>query len=277
MMMASMSASADFKAPFIQALLLHAALISLFSIGWQAAGQIEIKPQTPKFLSAKVVSAKSLAKKQPVKKAASKKVSQKKKAETEAKKRQEKELARKKEQQKKAAERKKAEAKRKDDARKQAALKKKAEAKKKELAHQETLKKQRELELQKQRRIAQEQARQAELAESLAEEQAWQQAQEDDVISQSYVDRIKALVTQAWNRPPSARNEMQVYLRINLVPTGEVISASVIKSSGNLAFDRSAEQAVLKVGHFEVPKESRIFEKNFRQFTFLFNPGDLRR
>ena len=52
---------------------------------------------------------------------------------------------------------------------------------------------------------------------------------------------------------------------------------TLLESSGNPAFDRSAEQAVRKVDRFDVPKESRLFEKSFRRFTLLFKPEDLLR
>ena len=52
---------------------------------------------------------------------------------------------------------------------------------------------------------------------------------------------------------------------------------TILESSGNSAFDRSAEVAVRKVGRFEVPKETRLFEGNFRRFTLLFKPEDLLR
>lgn len=71
---------------------------------------------------------------------------------------------------------------------------------------------------------------------------------------------------------------MQAELSITLIPTGEVIDAVVTRSSGNSAFDRSAIQAVKKVGKFEELRgmPSRLFEKDFRKFKLLFKPQDLR-
>jgi colicin import membrane protein len=72
---------------------------------------------------------------------------------------------------------------------------------------------------------------------------------------------------------------MEVELLVQLVPTGQVISVSVVRSSGNSAFDRSAEQAVHKVGRFEKLKEienPRVFDKYFRRLTLVFRPDDLR-
>ena len=89
---------------------------------------------------------------------------------------------------------------------------------------------------------------------------------------------IRAAVINRWTRPPSARNGMVSVLSIQLVPTGEVVGVSVLQSSGNSAFDRSAMNAVERAGRFpEVGQlEDRIFEANFRRFQLIFKPEDLR-
>ena len=89
---------------------------------------------------------------------------------------------------------------------------------------------------------------------------------------------IRAAVINRWTRPPSARNGMVSVLSIQLVPTGEVVGVSVLQSSGNSAFDRSAMNAVERAGRFpEVAKlEDRIFEASFRRFQLIFKPEDLR-
>ena len=89
---------------------------------------------------------------------------------------------------------------------------------------------------------------------------------------------IRASVINRWTRPPSARNGMVSILSIQLVPTGEVVGVSVLQSSGNTAFDRSAMTAVERTGRFpEVAKlDNRTFEANFRRFQLIFRPEDLR-
>lgn len=89
---------------------------------------------------------------------------------------------------------------------------------------------------------------------------------------------IQAAVINRWTRPPSARNGMVSVLSIQLVPTGEVVGVSVLQSSGNTAFDRSAMTAVDRAGRFpEVAKlDNRTFENNFRRFQLIFKPEDLR-
>lgn len=145
-----------------------------------------------------------------------------------------------------------------------------------------------------QKKIEQERQAQAEAERKKREQQqreeaerraAAQQKQEqhlsdrsDSVNTQTWEGLIREQVTENWSRPPGARNGITVVLEVNMVPTGQVISVRVIKSSGDIPFDRSAEQAVKRVGQFQgirdMPNET--FERYFRVFQLTFRPEDLR-
>ena len=97
-------------------------------------------------------------------------------------------------------------------------------------------------------------------------------------MSASYAASIRDTVESYWSAPPSARNGMEALLAIQLVPTGELVSVSVLRSSGSAAFDRSALNAVEKAAAFpelrNLPR--REFERRFRRFQLLFRPETLR-
>lgn len=125
-------------------------------------------------------------------------------------------------------------------------------------------------------------ARLSELAESSMQEAIAQESAElasgsEEQVVQSYHAVIYDAVRRNWSRPPSARTGMSARLQVELIPTGDVAAVTVVDSSGNGAFDRSAEQAVRRVGRFEVPEENRLFEAHFRRFYILFKPEDLLR
>jgi colicin import membrane protein len=157
-----------------------------------------------------------------------------------------------------------------------------------QLAKQRKLEEQRAIELAKQKNIqeAEDKARassdvereamERSLAMSIREEQGARRAVTDDEKAMAYVSQIQRDIIGNWSRPPSARNGMQALLRVILVPTGEVVDVVVEKGSGNDAFDRSAILAVRKAQRFQVPSQSRQFERDFREFTVLFRPEDLR-
>jgi colicin import membrane protein len=129
---------------------------------------------------------------------------------------------------------------------------------------------------------AQRQQRLTELASSsfdlaLAEESEVLSGDEQEIAARSFAQGIYQLIVANWSRPPSARNGMQARLIVELIPTGDVVSVTVVQSSGSEAFDRSAEQAVRKVGKFDVPTETALFEQYFRRLPVLFRPEDLLR
>ena len=175
---------------------------------------------------------------------------------------------------------------------KQAQLEKERKAAEEKARREAEQKRQQELERQKQaelerKRRAEEQAKQeaerrrrAEEAvqQAVAEEEARRREVEAGQMVQSISGLINQRITNAWIRPPSARNGMKTLLRINFLPNGEVADVQVLKGSGNTTFDKYAVDAVYKVGQIEelADLESYIFERNFRQVDLLFNPQDLR-
>ncbi len=130
-------------------------------------------------------------------------------------------------------------------------------------------------EAQRQEQIRQQQALQAQ--QEAASAAAAEAARTDSELVMAYSAVIHDLVQQNWSRPPSARNGMVVVLRITMVPTGDVLDVAVVQSSGDFAFDRAAENAVLKVRRFTELQgmPTRLFDRNFRSFLLTFRPQDL--
>jgi colicin import membrane protein len=101
---------------------------------------------------------------------------------------------------------------------------------------------------------------------------AAEQAEKAAQMRAEYQDLIRAQVASVWNYPPNVSAELEVEVRLVMVPTGEVISANVTRSSGNDALDRSVEQAIMKASPLPVPDDIRVFEQNFRRLTMKFRP-----
>lgn len=118
----------------------------------------------------------------------------------------------------------------------------------------------------------------SEMAQAFAAEEEQMAVASVGELSASYASLIQQTVVNYWSRPPSARNGMEALLQIQLIPTGEVVSVTVLKGSGSSAFDRSAINAVEKAGSFPELRNlpSGEFERTFRRFRLLFRPEDLR-
>lgn len=145
------------------------------------------------------------------------------------------------------------------------------EARQQEVARQQELQRQQEAQRQEQER----QANAA--AQAAAEAEAREVAETEAEIAMAYMGVIHDLVQQNWSRPPSARNNMTAVLRIRLVPTGDVVDVEIVRTSGDAAFDRAAENAVRAVGRFSELQgmPPRMFERNFRSLLLTFRPEDL--
>ena len=137
------------------------------------------------------------------------------------------------------------------------------ERRRRELAEQQE--RQRQQELQRQR--------QQEAAEAAAAEAARTEYE----LVQSATALIQQVVQENWSRPPSARNGMRAVLQIRMLPTGELVDATITQSSGDPAFDRSAETAVIRAAPFSELQDLpiNVFNANFRSLSLIFEPEDL--
>lgn len=141
---------------------------------------------------------------------------------------------------------------------------------------------QRELEQQRQRDLAEQQRRQQE-NERIRQQQAANEAAAVEAartefeLVQSATALIQQLVQEQWSRPPSARNGMRAVVQISMLPNGDLLGATITQSSGDAAFDRSAENAVYGAAPFRELSDlpTRVFNENFRTLSLTFQPEDL--
>ena len=139
------------------------------------------------------------------------------------------------------------------------------------------------LESRRQQEIAAEQERsrqqeaQQRRQQELAEVSVAEAARTEFELVQSATALIQQAVQETWSRPPSARNGMRAVLQIRMLPTGEVLDAVITQSSGDPAFDRSAENALYRAAPFRELQSLpiNVFNANFRSLSLIFEPEDL--
>ncbi|WP_297528032.1 cell envelope integrity protein TolA [Thiohalobacter sp.] len=120
------------------------------------------------------------------------------------------------------------------------------------------------------RRKAEEAALRAQLAEEQAR-LAEAQAQRDRQLIDQYVEAIRRKVERNWIQPASSRPGLACEVQVRLIPGGEVLDVRIVRSSGDLAFDRSVEAAVYQAAPLPLPEDARLFER-FRNLKFRFAP-----
>jgi len=118
---------------------------------------------------------------------------------------------------------------------------------------------------------------QKELQQALAAEEQERAAQASEAKAMAAMADLQGLirqrVTRNWIRPASAPDGLNCLVRVRLASGGEVLSVSIVKSSGNALFDRSVENAVYKSAPLPVPDDPKLF-KYIREINIKFDPQD---
>ena len=299
--------------PLMLAIGLHIILLSTFFIAVSPEAKTITPPpvvviQATELTFAPSAAAEARAKKQQAEADRKKREAEEKKRQEEAKKRAA-EKKRQEEAQKKAEEKKRQEeAQKKAEAKRQAELKKAEEAKQKAVeeakakaaaeakakaaaeadqkAKAEALKKQAALEAERQQKekALEEAFKQAEAEARALEELKKKEEAELAVLNAlasekaaaNVLDAMTTRITRAWRRPVAFKGGLEVYLRMSLASNGELVDVRVVKTSGDVLFDRSALTAVQRAAPFDEVKQfdAATFEEKFRSLTVKFRPED---
>jgi colicin import membrane protein len=126
-----------------------------------------------------------------------------------------------------------------------------------------------DLERRLQDQLAQEQAASEErrIKEQLSREAASARAR----ALNEYVRRIQAKVKSNWILPQDLKGNPEAVFLVSQLPTGDVVYARLIKSSGNPAYDTAVERAILKSSPLPVPASREDFA---RELKLTFRPQD---
>jgi len=264
-------------------------LVMFFGVNW--TDNAKPLPATP-VVQAKVVDQAALDKEiKKLKAAEDKKRKAEEKKLADLKKKREKEQRRIKELEKKRKQQEAAEKKRKAEAKRKAAEKKKQEAAKKKRLTEENKKKAaaekkrkaeeaaRKAAAEKKRKAeevarkkAEAEKKKAEAAARQLELEAQYQAEQDLTEKQLIMAAIQQKVDRNWLRPPGTPQNLSCEVRVRLGANGSVLLVSIIKSSGDVGFDRSVESAVSKADPLPMPTSPRLVSQ-FRDIRFVFKPS----
>ena len=171
-------------------------------------------------------------------------------------------------------ERKKAEE---EERRRQEALEAKRREEEKKKAEEEERKRQEALEAKRreeERKKAEEEEeqrkREKELQDQLARTRTRNEA--ENALA-ALVDRIAAAAENNWRRPWNSSPGRVALIRVRVARNGEVLSAHVVKSSGDQAFDESGEIAIKKASPLPFPSDPEYYEF-IKEFNIKFAPDE---
>lgn len=109
-----------------------------------------------------------------------------------------------------------------------------------------------------QRRAAEQRRRQQELAQMIAAEE---EAEYISGVQRTWADDIRDAIRSQWLRPPGLSDELRCRVRVELLPSGQIISVRIAAPSGVVAFDDSVEKAIAKADPLPTPTDPKAFER----------------
>ena len=86
-----------------------------------------------------------------------------------------------------------------------------------------------------------------------------------------YVNRIRAKVRQNWILPQDVQGNPEAIFSVVQLPTGEVLSARLMKSSGYALYDEAVERAIRKSSPLPRPDRPEQFQ---RELQLKFKPQE---
>ncbi len=116
-------------------------------------------------------------------------------------------------------------------------------------------------------RIADEQTAQQKAELAKQEEQAAALGKLIDEYKAKIQRRIRSNIVQ----PPNVSEDARAEFLVTLLPGGDVLTAKLIKSSGNKAYDDRVERAILKSSPLPLPPDVQLFNR-FRELDLTFKP-----
>lgn len=107
----------------------------------------------------------------------------------------------------------------------------------------------------------------AAIRESLARDAAAERAR----ALATWVDRIRAKIRGNILLPPDLKGNPEAIFDVVQLPTGEVLSVKLRKSSGHAGYDQAVERAILKSSPLPKPDRPELFQ---RELELRFRPLD---
>ncbi|MCX7165716.1 MAG: energy transducer TonB [Rhodocyclales bacterium] len=98
-------------------------------------------------------------------------------------------------------------------------------------------------------------------AQELAQLKATQASAARNKAIADYLGRIRGKIRGNIVLPPEIKGNPEAVFEVTQLPSGEVISVKVKKSSGNPALDAAVERAILKSSPLPKPEQSDVFDR----------------
>jgi colicin import membrane protein len=93
-------------------------------------------------------------------------------------------------------------------------------------------------------------------------------------VVDEYVAKISAKIRRFIVLPPGVSRDIKAEFNVTLLPSGEVLNATLAKSSGNEIYDSAVERAILKAQPLPLPPSEQNMFNRFRDLRLKFTPAE---
>jgi colicin import membrane protein len=80
----------------------------------------------------------------------------------------------------------------------------------------------------------------------------------------AYIASIRESVRGRWILPQDLQGNPEAVFLVTQIPSGDVISVKLVKSSGNAAYDTAVERAILAASPLPLPPDRSLFERELK-------------
>jgi colicin import membrane protein len=99
-------------------------------------------------------------------------------------------------------------------------------------------------------------------AQELTQMKAAQAASARNKAKADYMSKIQAKIKGNIVLPPDIKGNPQAIFDVVQLPSGEILSVKLKKSSGHDAYDKAVERAILKSSPLPKPEQSEVFDRS---------------
>lgn len=93
-------------------------------------------------------------------------------------------------------------------------------------------------------------------------------------VIRDFQERIRAKIRDALSMPRNLKGDAEVVFQVNLLPNGEVLRVTLVRTSGQPLYDGAVERAIYKASPLPLPSEREAAAQFRDGLTLKFRPSE---
>lgn len=93
-------------------------------------------------------------------------------------------------------------------------------------------------------------------------------------VVRDFQERIRAKIRDALTLPQNLKGDAEVVFQVSLLPNGEVLRVTLVRTSGQALYDGAVERAIYKASPLPLPTEREVAAQFREGLTLKFRPSE---